>query len=160
MAGFRLRRRALLPAGAAVLAGRFVTARKVDCRGDATQDGAGDADAQNLDCEDSQACQILATCWCGCPPWLPRPGSTSGDGLVGWGEAARLTIPAGADRFAAGEQWLADLFATARHQTTRYNVPGTGLVAFGSFTFDPAADGSVLIVPRSSSWPGATGSRG
>ena len=26
-------------------------------------------------------------------------------------------------------------------------VPGTGPVAFGSFTFDPASDGSVLIVP-------------
>jgi len=26
--------------------------------------------------------------------------------------------------------------------------PGTGPVAFGSFTFDPASDGSVLIVPR------------
>ena len=26
-----------------------------------------------------------------------------GDGLVGWGEAARLTLPAGTDRFAAVE---------------------------------------------------------
>jgi menaquinone-specific isochorismate synthase len=69
-----------------------------------------------------------------------------GDGLVGWGEAARLTIPAGEDRFATGEKWLAELFDAARI-TDEVAVPGTGPVAFGSFTFDPASDGSVLIVP-------------
>ena len=69
-----------------------------------------------------------------------------GDGLVGWGEAARLTLPAGEDRFAAGEKWLAELFDAAR-VTDEVGVPGTGPVAFGSFTFDPASDGSVLIVP-------------
>ena len=69
-----------------------------------------------------------------------------GDGLVGWGEAARLTIPAGVDRFAAGEKWLAELFEGA-HVTDDVRAPGTGPVAFGSFTFDPASDGSVLIVP-------------
>ena len=37
-----------------------------------------------------------------------------GDGLVGWGEAASLTIPAGEDRFAAGEKWLTELFEAAR----------------------------------------------
>jgi menaquinone-specific isochorismate synthase len=73
--------------------------------------------------------------------WLHR-----GDGLVGWGEAARITIPAGADRFAAGEQWLAGLVAGADIRD-EVGLPGTGLVAFGSFTFDPAAAGSVLIVP-------------
>jgi menaquinone-specific isochorismate synthase len=69
-----------------------------------------------------------------------------GDGLVGWGEAARLTIPAGEDRFAAGEKWLAELFDAA-HVEDEVDVPGSGPVAFGSFTFDPASDGSVLIVP-------------
>ena len=69
-----------------------------------------------------------------------------GDGLVGWGEAARLTIPAGEDRFATGEKWLAELFDAAR-VTDEVDVPGSGPVAFGSFTFDPASDGSVLIVP-------------
>jgi menaquinone-specific isochorismate synthase len=73
--------------------------------------------------------------------WIHR-----GDGLVGWGEAARLTIPAGADRFAVGEQWLADLVANAEI-TDDVGLPGTGLVAFGSFTFDPATGGSVLMVP-------------
>lgn len=81
---------------------------------------------------------------------LPSPAASAwirhGDGLVGWGEAARLTLPAGVDRFAAGEKWLAELFdaADVRDEVA---APGTGPVAFGSFTFDPAADGSVLIVP-------------
>jgi menaquinone-specific isochorismate synthase len=81
---------------------------------------------------------------------LPSPTVSAwihqGDGLVGWGEAARLTIPAGVDRFATGEKWLAELFDAAR-VTNEVGVPGTGPVAFGSFTFDPASDGSVLIVP-------------
>jgi menaquinone-specific isochorismate synthase len=81
---------------------------------------------------------------------LPGPAASAwihqGDGLVGWGEAARLTIPAGVDRFTAGEKWLAELFDSARIRD-EVGVPGTGPVAFGSFTFDPASDGSVLIVP-------------
>jgi len=81
---------------------------------------------------------------------LPSPAATAwihhGDGLVGWGEAARLTLPAGVDRFAAGEKWLTELFEAAS-VTDEIAVPGTGPVAFGSFTFDPASDGSVLIVP-------------
>ena len=81
---------------------------------------------------------------------LPSPSASAwihqGDGLVGWGEAARLTLPAGTDRFAAGEKWLAELFEGAG-VTDTVSVPGTGPVAFGSFTFDPASEGSVLIVP-------------
>ena len=83
---------------------------------------------------------------------LPSPAAASawvhhGDGLVGWGEAARLTLPAGVDRFAAGEKWLTELLDGA-DVSDEVAVPGTGAVAFGSFTFDPASDGSVLIVPR------------
>jgi menaquinone-specific isochorismate synthase len=81
---------------------------------------------------------------------LPGPAASAwihgGDGLAGWGEAARLTIPAGTDRFAAGEKWLGELFEAAQ-VTDEVGEPGTGPVAFGSFTFDPASDGSVLIVP-------------
>jgi menaquinone-specific isochorismate synthase len=81
---------------------------------------------------------------------LPSPAASAwiqhGDGLAGWGEAARLTLPAGVDRFAAGEKWLTELFEAAS-VTDEVAVPGTGPVAFGSFTFDPASEGSVLIVP-------------
>jgi menaquinone-specific isochorismate synthase len=81
---------------------------------------------------------------------LPSPPGSAwihyGDGLVGWGEAARLTIPAGVDRFVTGEKWLTELFDGAQ-VADEVDVPGTGPVAFGSFTFDPASDGSVLIVP-------------
>jgi len=70
-----------------------------------------------------------------------------GAGLVGWGEAARVTLPAGADRFADGEKWLRELIEGARVDD-EVGRRGSGLVAFGSFTFDDASDGSVLIVPR------------
>jgi menaquinone-specific isochorismate synthase len=68
-------------------------------------------------------------------------------GLAGWGEAARVTLPAGADRFTAAEKWLhaitegADVDDAVRRR-------GSGLVAFGTFTFDDASDGSVLVVPE------------
>jgi menaquinone-specific isochorismate synthase len=81
---------------------------------------------------------------------LPYSGSVAwvrrGDGLVGWGEAARISIPAGADRFTAGEKWLAEFFDGA-DVTDEVGLPGCGPVAFGSFTFDPTSDGSVLVVP-------------
>ena len=70
-----------------------------------------------------------------------------GAGLVGWGEAARVTLPAGADRFADGEKWLRELIDGAQVDD-QVHRRGSGLVAFGSFTFDDASDGSVLIVPR------------
>jgi menaquinone-specific isochorismate synthase len=82
---------------------------------------------------------------------IPVPGALAwvrqGAGLVGWGEAARVTLPAGADRFADGEKWLREIIdgAQVNDEVCRR---GSGLVAFGSFTFDNASDGSVLIVPR------------
>jgi menaquinone-specific isochorismate synthase len=81
---------------------------------------------------------------------LPHPRSVSwirrGEGLAGWGEAARISIPAGEDRFTAGEKWLIELFEGA-DVTDEVGLPGCGPVAFGSFTFDPTSDGSVLVVP-------------
>jgi menaquinone-specific isochorismate synthase len=69
-----------------------------------------------------------------------------GEGLVGWGETARITLPAGEDRFTAGEKWLRALFDGAQVDD-QVAEPGCGLVAFGSFTFDSTSDGSVLVVP-------------
>ena len=73
--------------------------------------------------------------------WVRR-----GEGLVGWGSAARLET-SGPERFADAEAWWTEL---VRHAVVRDEVraPGSGPVAFGSFTFDPASGaGSVLDVP-------------
>ena len=70
-----------------------------------------------------------------------------GAGLVGWGEAARVSLPAGADRFTDGEKWLREIVDGASI-VDEVRRRGSGLVAFGSFTFDDASEGSVLIVPR------------
>jgi menaquinone-specific isochorismate synthase len=83
--------------------------------------------------------------------WLPEPAGVAwirhGDGLAGWGETARVTLPAGEDRFTAGEKWLRELFDGAEVDD-QVAEPGCGPVAFGSFTFDSASDGSVLVVPE------------
>ncbi|RFU39123.1 isochorismate synthase, partial [Actinomadura logoneensis] len=82
---------------------------------------------------------------------LPHPTALAwvreGDGLVGWGEAARLELPGGHDRFAAADAWLREMFGSAEVDDP-LGRPGTGPVAFGSFGFDPKSADSVLIVPR------------
>jgi menaquinone-specific isochorismate synthase len=82
---------------------------------------------------------------------LPRSGSLAwmrrGEGLVGWGEVARIET-SGAQRFADAEQAWSELVA---HAVVRDEVglPGTGPVAFGSFAFSPrSAAGGVLVVPE------------
>ena len=69
-----------------------------------------------------------------------------GDGLVGWGRAAELTC-SGAGRFDDAAQWWQEVSA---HAVVRDDVdlPGSGLVAFGSFTFTDDAAGSALVVPE------------
>jgi menaquinone-specific isochorismate synthase len=68
------------------------------------------------------------------------------EGLVGWGRAARLEVT-GEDRFAQAQVWWDDLVAAA-DVTDEVRRPGTGLVAFGSFSFDPRTGSSVLVVPE------------
>lgn len=74
-----------------------------------------------------------------------------GDGLIGWGRAASSTddgMPSGLDRFTAAAQWWADLVEAAE-VVDEVNLPGTGLVAFGSFAFSPnSPDLGGLVVPR------------
>lgn len=81
---------------------------------------------------------------------LPEQGALAwvrdGEGLVGWGEAARLEL-VGADRFADAQAWWRTLTAGA-DVCDDVGVPGTGLVAFGSFAFDPLTGSSVLVVPE------------
>jgi menaquinone-specific isochorismate synthase len=84
--------------------------------------------------------------------WVRR-----GEGLVGWGEALRVTST-GDDRFGSAEKAWSRL---VRHAVVRDEVklPGTGPVAFGSFAFSPTSPaGGVLVVPevlighRGSTW--------
>ncbi len=68
------------------------------------------------------------------------------DGLVGWGEVARVSV-AGPDRFAEADAWWRSF--TARLDVhDEVGAPGSGPVAFASFTFADRSPGSVLVVPR------------
>jgi menaquinone-specific isochorismate synthase len=82
---------------------------------------------------------------------IPQPDVVAwvhhGAGLAGWGEAVKVTLPAGEDRFTAGEKWLRFVFDAA-DVDDRVRVRGSGPVAFGTFTFDASSDGSVMVVPR------------
>lgn len=80
----------------------------------------------------------------GTPPltWVRR-----GDGLVAWGEAARITVT-GTDRFAEVRRWWTEVVAAARVRDD-VGLPGSGLVSWCSFAFDDAsAAGSVAVVPE------------
>jgi menaquinone-specific isochorismate synthase len=69
-----------------------------------------------------------------------------GDGLVGWGTAARLEVR-GHERFSRAQRWFAELCARLDIDDT-VAVPGTGPVAFASFSFDPDSGSSLVVVPR------------
>ncbi len=73
--------------------------------------------------------------------WVRR-----GEGLVGWGVAAEIRT-SGAGRFDEAHAWWR---ACTRRAVVRDDVrlPGTGLVAFGSFAFADDPGDSVLVVPE------------
>lgn len=74
--------------------------------------------------------------------WVRR-----GDGLVAFGETARFTAT-GPDRFAEAQEWWRKELAAA-DVVNPLSVPGSGLVAFGSFAFSKTSGHpSRLIVPR------------
>ena len=73
--------------------------------------------------------------------------TSGGEGIVGWGEAARLVLPAGEpDRFARAQAWWDEVVRGAEVDD-EVGLPGSGLVAFGSFGFDAVRTSSVLVVP-------------
>jgi menaquinone-specific isochorismate synthase len=82
--------------------------------------------------------------------WLPAGSAfgflRGGDGIVGWGEAARLSTT----RPLAGGVLTDEVEALLSSMTVRddVNIPGTGPVAVASLAFDPAASGSVVVVPK------------
>ncbi|TDE91710.1 isochorismate synthase [Occultella glacieicola] len=78
----------------------------------------------------------------GAAAWVRR-----GEGVIGWGEAARITT-GGEDRFATADAAWRDL---TEHMVVRDEVglPGTGAIAFGSFSFAPDSPaGGALVVPE------------
>jgi menaquinone-specific isochorismate synthase len=81
---------------------------------------------------------------------LPAEGAVSwvrrGEGLVGWGEAARLEVsgPRALDEAAA---WWAD-WADGVDTDDELGVAGSGPVLFASIAFDPRTGTSVFVVPE------------
>lgn len=80
---------------------------------------------------------------------LPTSGGyawvRNGSGFVGWGEAARVAV-SGPERFSRAQRWWSTWLEQARVDD-RVGLPGTGPVAFASFTFDTGPQESVVIVP-------------
>lgn len=69
------------------------------------------------------------------------------EGLVGWGRAASVST-SGEGRFADAESWWDDVVAAA-HVVDEVERPGTGLIAFGSFSFRNSSDeGATLVIPE------------
>ncbi|WNV74998.1 isochorismate synthase MenF [Geodermatophilus sp. DSM 44513] len=81
---------------------------------------------------------------------LPVSGALSwvrrGEGLVGWGEVARLEVT-GPGALAEAAAWWAD-HSAGLDVDDRAGVPGSGPVLFASIAFDPAAGTSVFVVPE------------
>jgi menaquinone-specific isochorismate synthase len=67
------------------------------------------------------------------------------EGLVAWGQAARLRPGPGGERILRADGWLRSMPAEIDDAV---GLPGTGLVALGSFSFAPGSADSVLVVPR------------
>ena len=81
-------------------------------------------------------------------PENPLAFIRGGDGIVGWGEAVRLESNLSAGRVAdLAAQWRT--LVAAAEVTDEVQLPGTGLVAFGTFAFsDLSKAASTLIVPQ------------
>lgn len=80
---------------------------------------------------------------------LPSSGGHAwvrdGVGFVGWGEAARFAI-SGPERFSRAQRWWTT-WCEQVQVDDRVGLPGTGPIAFASFTFDTGPQESVVIVP-------------
>ena len=81
---------------------------------------------------------------------LPAEGALSwvrhGEGMVGWGEAARLEVT-GPDALARAAAWWSEWTAGAEVDDA-VGLAGTGPVLFASIAFDPTAGTSVFVVPE------------
>lgn len=70
----------------------------------------------------------------------------AGEGLVGWGQAARFEV-AGTERFSRASRWWTNVCNNASVDD-QVRVAGSGPVAFASFAFDATPGHSVLVVPE------------
>lgn len=70
----------------------------------------------------------------------------NGDGLVAWGVAASWEF-SGQERFSRAQRWWNRWLAEVEIDDP-LRLPGTGPLAFASFTFDPASSGSTVVIPR------------
>ncbi|MGZ5370526.1 isochorismate synthase [Aeromicrobium sp.] len=81
---------------------------------------------------------------------LPRDEALAwvhgGDGIVAWGRSTSYSA-SGNERFQSAARWWADLAASSAVRD-EVNRPGSGLVAFGSFTFADDSTDSILVVPE------------
>jgi menaquinone-specific isochorismate synthase len=81
---------------------------------------------------------------------LPPAGALSwvrrGEGLVGWGEAARLDVSGPTALADAAAWWDEHVAGLAVDDPLR--LPGTGPVLFASVAFDPVVGPSVFVVPE------------
>ncbi len=81
---------------------------------------------------------------------LPEQDATAwvhrGEGLVGWGVAAEVRT-SGAQRFADARDWWTETTRTAVVRD-EVQLPGTGLICFGSFAFADQPGDSALVVPE------------
>jgi menaquinone-specific isochorismate synthase len=82
---------------------------------------------------------------------LPSPRGVlawvrAGEGLVAWGEVARVCTE-GPYRFARAQDWW-NSFCAQLDTRDEVGLPGSGPVAFASLAFDDSPGSSVLIVPR------------
>jgi len=68
------------------------------------------------------------------------------EGLIGWGELARLEVK-GPDSFAQASRWWQEQLAEI-NATDEVGGPGTGPVLFGSAAFDIRTGASVFVIPR------------
>lgn len=67
--------------------------------------------------------------------------------IIGFGEAFRISAGLGTERFDRAQQAYRDWVDGCQVEDD-VDLPGTGPVAFASFTFDNRSPGSVLIVPK------------
>jgi menaquinone-specific isochorismate synthase len=78
------------------------------------------------------------------PDWIWLGPDTQ---LVGWGQTLKTAAGFGPERFRRADRAFRDWLANADIDDG-LRLPGTGPVAFASFTFDERSPGSVLAVPE------------